>query len=110
MSAPGHTIGHTIYLIESDGKKLVFTGDTTHHQILLTEKPRTEFAYDSDPKQAVQSRLKVFDMLSKDRLPMMSYHFPWPGYGYLAKAGDGFKYYPAPMTIVPIPPPAAKKA
>jgi glyoxylase-like metal-dependent hydrolase (beta-lactamase superfamily II) len=108
MSAPGHTIGHTIYLIESDGKKLAFTGDISHHQILLTEKPRTEFAYDGDPKQAVASRLRVFDMLSKDRIPLLAFHFPWPGYGHLAKSGaDSYRYFPTPMTIVPIPP--AKK-
>jgi glyoxylase-like metal-dependent hydrolase (beta-lactamase superfamily II) len=104
MSAPGHTIGHTIYLIQSAGKTLAFTGDTTHHQILLTEKPRTEFAYDSDPKTAVTSRLKVFDMLAKDRIPMLAYHFPWPGYGYLARQGaDSYRFYAQPMTIVPIP-------
>lgn len=109
MAAPGHTIGHTIFLIESDGKKLAFTGDITHHQILLTEKPRTEFAYDSDPKQAVATRLRVFDMLVKDRIPMLAYHFPWPGYGYLGKTGtDSYRYFAAPMTIVPQPP--AKKA
>jgi glyoxylase-like metal-dependent hydrolase (beta-lactamase superfamily II) len=105
MAAPGHTVGHTIYLIENDGKKIAFTGDVTHHQILLTEKPRTEFAYDTDPKQAVQSRLKVFDMLSKDRIPMLAYHFPWPGVGYLGKAGtDTYRFYATPMTLVPIPP------
>jgi hypothetical protein len=27
----------------------------------------------------------------------VSYHFPWPGVGYLAKQGDGFRYYPSPM-------------
>jgi glyoxylase-like metal-dependent hydrolase (beta-lactamase superfamily II) len=108
MSAPGHTIGHTIYLIQSAGKTLAFTGDTTHHQILLTEKPRTEFAYDSDPKTAVTSRLKVFDMLAKDRIPMMAYHFPWPGYGYLARQGtDSYRFFAQPMTIVAQP---AKKA
>jgi glyoxylase-like metal-dependent hydrolase (beta-lactamase superfamily II) len=108
MAAPGHTVGHTIFLIESDKQRLAFTGDTTHHQILLTEKPRTEFAYDGDPKQAVQSRLKVFDMLSKDRIPLLAFHFPWPGYGYLGKSGaDSYRYFAAPMTIVPIP---AKKA
>jgi hypothetical protein len=59
----------------------------------------------------VQSRLRVFDMLSKDRIPMLAYHFPWPGYGHLAKTGaDTFRFYASPMTIVPIPPPAAKKA
>lgn len=104
MSAPGHTVGHTIFIIKSESKALAFTGDTTHHQILLTEKPRTEFAYDTDPKQAVASRLKVFDMLTSQKVPLLAFHFPWPGYGNLAKAGDGFRYYPAPMEIVKIPP------
>jgi glyoxylase-like metal-dependent hydrolase (beta-lactamase superfamily II) len=108
MSAPGHTVGHTIYLIQSAGATMAFTGDTTHHAILLTEKPRTEFAYDSDPKAAVATRLKVFDMLAKDRIPMMAYHFPWPGYGYLGRQGaDSYRFFAQPMTIVPIP---AKKA
>ena len=108
MSAAGHTVGHTIYLIQSAGKTMAFTGDTTHHQILLTEKPRTEFAYDTDPKAAVQTRLKVFDMLAKDRIPMMAYHFPWPGYGYLGRQGaDSYRFFAQPMLIVPIP---AKKA
>ncbi len=105
MAAPGHTVGHTIYIIKSEDKSLVFIGDTTHHQILLTEKPRTEFAYDTDAKQAVQTRLKVFDMLSKDKLAFVAYHFPWPGLGHLAKtSAETYRYYAEPMTIVPLPP------
>ena len=104
MSVPGHTMGHTIFIIKSGAKSLVYTADITHHQILLTEKPRTEFAYDTDPKLAVQSRLKTFDMIASQKLPMLAYHFPWPGYGHLAKQGDGFRYYPEPMEFVPIPP------
>ncbi len=104
MSVPGHTVGHTIFIIKSGSKSLVYTADITHHQILLTEKPRTEFAYDTDPKQAVQSRLKVFDMIASQKLPMLAYHFPWPGYGHLAKQGDGFRYYPESMEFVKIPP------
>jgi glyoxylase-like metal-dependent hydrolase (beta-lactamase superfamily II) len=103
MSAPGHTIGHTIFIIKSGSKAMAYTADTTHHQILLTEKPRTEFAYDTDAKQAVQSRLKVFDMIASQKLPMLAYHFPWPGYGHLAKQGDGYRYYPEPMEFVKIP-------
>jgi glyoxylase-like metal-dependent hydrolase (beta-lactamase superfamily II) len=108
MAAPGHTVGHSIFIIKSENKSLAYIGDTTHHQILLTEKPRTEFAYDTDPKQAVQSRLKVFDMLSKDRVPFVAYHFPWPGVGNLSKQGDGYRFYATPMELVKIPP--AKKA
>jgi hypothetical protein len=25
---------------------------------------------------------------------------PWPGYGHIAKVGEGFHYYPEPMQIV----------
>jgi glyoxylase-like metal-dependent hydrolase (beta-lactamase superfamily II) len=104
MSVPGHTMGHTIFIIKSGTKSMVYTADITHHQILLTEKPRTEFAYDTDPKLAVQSRLKVFDMIASQKLPMLAYHFPWPGYGHLSKQGDGFRYYAEPMEFVKIPP------
>jgi glyoxylase-like metal-dependent hydrolase (beta-lactamase superfamily II) len=105
MSTPGHTVGHTIFIIKSGSSSLVFLGDITHHQILLTEKPKTEFAYDTDPKQAVQTRLKVFDMLASQKLPFVAYHFPWPGVGYLGKTGtDSYRYFAQPMDHVKIPP------
>jgi glyoxylase-like metal-dependent hydrolase (beta-lactamase superfamily II) len=107
MAAPGHTVGHMVYIIKSGKETLGFIGDTTHHHVLLTEKPRTEFAYDSDPKQAVQSRLKVLDMIATTRMPLLAYHFPWPGLGNLQKQGDGYRYVATPISLVK---PAAKKA
>ena len=32
-------------------------------------------------------------MLAANKTPVMSYHFAWPGYGHVVKAGDGFRYY-----------------
>ena len=104
LSAPGHTVGHTIYMLNSDGKSACFVGDLTHHQILLVEKPRLEFAYDTDPKQSAQTRVKMLDMLAAKKIPLMAYHFPWPGFGYVSKMGDGFRYHAVPMEIVSIPP------
>jgi glyoxylase-like metal-dependent hydrolase (beta-lactamase superfamily II) len=108
MAAPGHTVGHMIYIIKSGQASLAFTGDTTHHHVLLTERPRTEFAYDTDPKKAVESRLKVLDMVASTRMPLLAYHFPWPGVGHLAKQTDGYRYIAEPMTLVK--PAPAKKA
>jgi glyoxylase-like metal-dependent hydrolase (beta-lactamase superfamily II) len=99
MAAPGHTVGHHIFMISSAGKPFAFLGDLTHHQILLLEKPRMEFAYDTDPKQAAESRVKMLDMLAANKIPVMSYHYPWPGYGHVVKAGEGFHYIPAPMEM-----------
>lgn len=99
MATPGHTVGHMIFMITSEGKTLCNIGDLTHHPILLTERPRLQFAYDTDPKQAVESRVKGLDMLASQRIPLASFHFPWPGIGYLSKHGDGFRYHPAPMQM-----------
>jgi hypothetical protein len=39
-------------------------------------------------------------MLAVQRIPFVTYHFPWPGLGHLAKQGDGFRYVPAPLQMV----------
>lgn len=110
MAAPGHTVGHTIYMLSSEGKQLCFIGDLTHHQVLLVERPRLEFAYDTDPKQSAATRVKFLDMFASKKIPVIAYHFPWPGYGYLSKRGDGFHYHAVPMEIVGIPPKKEAKA
>jgi glyoxylase-like metal-dependent hydrolase (beta-lactamase superfamily II) len=99
MSAPGHTFGHHMFMIQSEGQSFAFLGDLTHHQVLLLEKPRMEFAYDSDPKMAAATRVKMLEMLAANKTAVMSYHFAWPGYGHVVKAGDGFRYIAEPMIM-----------
>lgn len=99
IAAPGHTVGHTIFMVSSAGKSFAFLGDLSHHSVLLLERPRMEFSYDTDPKQAAESRVKLLTMLAANKTPVMSYHFAWPGYGHVAKAGDGFHYYAEPMQM-----------
>ena len=103
MAAPGHTVGHTMFLITSDGQTMAAIGDTTQHHVLLLEKPLMEFAYDTDPTMSAQTRYRVLDMLATERMPMIAYHFPWPGIGHIAKRGDGFQYHPAAMIMQEMP-------
>ena len=99
LAAPGHTVGHTIFMISSGGKQFAYTADLTHHPILLMEKPRMQFAYDTDPQQAAESRVKMLDMLAANKIPVLAYHYPWPGIGHVAKTGEGFHYVPEPMQM-----------
>jgi glyoxylase-like metal-dependent hydrolase (beta-lactamase superfamily II) len=99
ISAPGHTVGHTIFMINSNGKSLAFLGDLTHHPILLLEKPRMQFSYDTDPKQAAETRVKLLDMIATNKIPVMAYHYAWPGIGHIAKTAEGFHYYPEGMNL-----------
>ena len=99
LSAPGHTVSHTIFMIESGGKQLCYIGDLAHHPVLLLEHPRTQFAYDTDPVQSSDSRVRMLTMLATNQVPLLAYHFAWPGIGNVAKAGEGFRYYPMPTQM-----------
>ena len=87
--APGHTVGHTIFMVNSGKESLCYVGDLAHHPILLLEKPLTEFAYDTDPKMSAKSRVKMVSMLADNKTRMLAYHFAWPGIGHVAKQGTG---------------------
>ena len=44
---------------------------------------------------AAASRRKVLGMLAAEQMPLIGYHMPFPGMGYVEAAGDGFRYTPA---------------
>jgi glyoxylase-like metal-dependent hydrolase (beta-lactamase superfamily II) len=94
LSAPGHTVSHTIFMIESDGRQLCYIGDLAHHPVLLLEHPRTQFAYDTDAALSAESRVRMLTMLAANRIPLLAYHFAWPGVGHIAAHNGGFHYYP----------------
>ena len=99
IAAPGNTVGHTIFMLSNDGKQLCYIGDLAHHPVLLLERPLTQFAFDTDPAQSAQSRVKMLTMLATNKVPLLAYHFAWPGIGHVAKAGDGFHYFPEPAQM-----------
>ena len=39
-------------------------------------------------------------LAAERRIPILAYHFAWPGIGHVAKAGDGFRYVPEAMRMV----------
>ncbi|MDO9707679.1 MBL fold metallo-hydrolase [Paracraurococcus lichenis] len=97
--APGHTIGHTVYFITSQGRTLVNSGDLAHHQVLLLRYPMMEFSFDTDPKQSARTRSRMLDRLASDRHEVLSYHFPWPGLGHVRREGEGFAWVPSPTNV-----------
>jgi glyoxylase-like metal-dependent hydrolase (beta-lactamase superfamily II) len=99
IHTPGHTVGHTAYVISSAGKSICFIGDVAHH-VILFEKPHVEVNFDTDPKQGAETRVKLFERLAGERIPLMVYHMPWPGIGQIARHGDGFRYVPTPMQFI----------
>jgi glyoxylase-like metal-dependent hydrolase (beta-lactamase superfamily II) len=99
MHTPGHTVGHTCFVITSGSDTLYFAGDLAHHNVII-ENPRMEDSFDTDRPLGIQTRLKTMDMLAAQRLRTLVYHLPWPGLGHFVKHGDGFHFEPEPIKFV----------
>ncbi len=100
IATPGHTVGHTSYMIASQGETLFNTADIVHHHVLVVQNPKVEFAFDTDPKQGAETRVRMLGTLAAQKTRILAYHFPWPGIGYVARRGDGFHYTPEPLKTV----------
>jgi glyoxylase-like metal-dependent hydrolase (beta-lactamase superfamily II) len=96
---PGHTVGHTCFVITSGPDTLYFAGDLAHHNVII-ENPRMEDVFDTDRPLGIKTRLKTMDMLAGERIRTLVYHLPWPGLGHFVKRGDGFHFEPEPMKLV----------
>ncbi len=99
MATPGHTPGHMSFMIASQGQSLFNIADVVHHHVFSMKSPRNAFVFDGDGKQAADTRVRVLDMLAAQRIPMVSYHFPYPGVGHVQKFKNGFGFVPSPMRM-----------
>ncbi|QRI64067.1 MBL fold metallo-hydrolase [Shinella sp. PSBB067] len=94
LDAFGHTPGHMIFRVESEGRALMLTADTANHFVLSLQRPDWEVRFDMDKAQAAATRKKVFDMIATDRLAFIGYHMPFPAAGFIEKAGEGYRFVP----------------
>jgi glyoxylase-like metal-dependent hydrolase (beta-lactamase superfamily II) len=96
VSAPGHTVGHTMVRVSSDNSQLLVWGDIVHCAALQFAEPERSIAFDGDPALAISNRKKVMDMVATDRLLFAGSHLAFPGLGHASKAGSGYCYVPLP--------------
>ena len=90
---PGHTPGHMAFLFAGGW---CLTGDVAFHDPLSYAFPDAQSAYDTDPPQAVTTRLRLLDRLVDERLRVIGYHHPWPGLGRVERAGGTFRFVTDP--------------
>ncbi|WP_170377672.1 MBL fold metallo-hydrolase [Ruegeria atlantica] len=94
VAAYGHTPGHTVYHLESNGQRLVLTADLANHYVWSFAHPEWEVRFDMDKAAATASRRNVLGMLAADKVPMIGYHMPFPAAGFVETRGDGFRFVP----------------
>ncbi|KQV59865.1 MBL fold metallo-hydrolase [Duganella sp. Root336D2] len=93
-SSYGHTPGHTTYVVESKGQKLVLIGDLMHNAAVQLPDPGVTIQFDSDSKAALAQRKAAFAEAAKQGYWMGAAHLPFPGVGHLRAEGKGYKFFP----------------
>ena len=101
VPAPGHTPGHTIYVAESQGSRIVFWGDLMHVAAVQFPLPATTIAFDTDSKTAAPQRIKNFADAAKQGYFVAGAHLSFPGIGQLRTDGKGYRWIPANYQSAP---------
>ena len=94
-ATPGHTPGHTAYVVESKGQKLVVWGDLMHVAAVQFPDPTVTISFDSDPKAAMPQRQKAYAEAAKNGYYVAVAHVSFPGIGKLRADGKGYRWLPA---------------
>lgn len=94
MPAYGHTAGHTTFMIESEGQKLLYWADTTNVAQLFVRNPDWAVMFDADPEAARKVRRQLMELAVKDNLLVAGYHLTVPGIGRLKPRGNGYEFVP----------------
>ncbi|MGH8183306.1 MAG: MBL fold metallo-hydrolase [Rhodanobacteraceae bacterium] len=90
----GHTPGHTGYLVESRGKKMLVWGDIIHVAAVQFADPAVSIDFDTDPAQAVATRKRILAEAASKGWLIAGAHLPFPGLGHVIKDGSGYRWLP----------------
>jgi glyoxylase-like metal-dependent hydrolase (beta-lactamase superfamily II) len=98
VPTPGHTPGHSFYLIESNGQQLELIGDIVHVASVQFPEPRITIVYDLDPAAAALQRKTQFATLASERRLVAAAHLPFPGFGHIRVETGGYTWVPVDYT------------
>jgi len=96
VATPGHSPGHTSFVLASGNDRIFVFSDVTNRPELFVRNPGWHAFFDQIPDMAEQSRRKSLDMLVADKMMVQLFHAPFPGLGHMEKDGQGYRFVPAP--------------
>ncbi|WP_279483635.1 MBL fold metallo-hydrolase [Aureimonas sp. SK2] len=93
-AAFGHTPGMMAFEVSSAGERLFLMADTFSHFIVSFQRPDWQVRFDQDKTAAAETRRRFAGMLADAKVPLLGYHLPFPGLGYVERDGDAFRFVP----------------
>jgi len=101
LHLPGHTPGHTGFVIGSGDIRLLIWGDVVHLPAIQFAHPNVSLSYDVDGNLAARSRKHAFDQASQKRLLVAGMHMDFPCFGRVVADGDAYRWIAEPYQHTP---------
>jgi glyoxylase-like metal-dependent hydrolase (beta-lactamase superfamily II) len=89
---PGHTPGHTGWMLQSRGERLLIWGDIIHIAAIQVPRPDAALVFDVDTALACSTRRRTFDRVADERLTVAGAHLDFPGFATILREGNGYRY------------------
>ncbi|MBN8952717.1 MULTISPECIES: MBL fold metallo-hydrolase [unclassified Rhizobium] len=93
LPLPGHTPGHTGYLVRGGDKSLLCWGDTLHLGDLQPGDPKIGLTYDLDPELAARTRRAALEDAAREGWIIGGGHIT--GFGRVQRKPNGYRILPA---------------
>jgi glyoxylase-like metal-dependent hydrolase (beta-lactamase superfamily II) len=99
LAAYGHTPGHTVYVVESGGQRLMVWGDLVHIGAVQFEDPEATTIADVDPKAAAAQRKSVLQAAAVGGYWIAGAHLSFPGIGHVRAEERHYLWIPVNYAI-----------
>ncbi len=93
IETPGHTPGHCVQLVQSDGESLILVGDAMHHPAHIAHLDWHSI-YDEDRELARQARRRICELAIETNALLTGPHFPILTLGRIRRDGAGYAFEP----------------
>lgn len=88
----GHTPGHCVVDVASNGEKLTFVGDAIFE--VGFDHPEWQNGFEHEPEVATDVRIALLNDAAETGAMLAAAHIAFPSIGHIAKNGNGFRFVP----------------
>ncbi len=92
VDLPGHTPGHSGFLVEDGGERLLVWADVVHVAAFQFAHPEWTIGFDVDGAAAAATRSRLLAEVSESGLAVAGMHLPFPGFGTVRREAGAYAF------------------